>query len=182
MTKRDKIIRDLVGRYPSSLFIPVGKEERNLFAIVDVWDFAKLFVLRWGVRQAGRSGHYAHLVEPKAPPIAMHRMIIRPPNGLICDHINGNGLDNRRINLRSCTIGQNNLNRRPSRNSDSGVSGVQLRDTRDGPFYFVTMSVDGRMTKLGKFRTFDEACAVRYAAEIEHHGEFRHQPQKGEYL
>lgn len=44
--------------------------------------------------------------------IDLHRMIMNPPEGMVVDHIDGNKLDNSRVNLRVCTHSQNNLNRR----------------------------------------------------------------------
>jgi hypothetical protein len=43
-------------------------------------------------------------------PSGMHRFIMNTPKGLYTDHINHNGLDNRRVNLRIVTASQNQLN------------------------------------------------------------------------
>tara|TARA_R110002020_G_scaffold381765_2_gene592662 strand:+ start:616 stop:1197 length:582 start_codon:yes stop_codon:yes gene_type:complete len=44
--------------------------------------------------------------------ILLHREIMNTPKGLVTDHLNGNGLDNRRANLRVCTNRENQINRR----------------------------------------------------------------------
>ena len=54
----------------------------------------------------------------------MHRYILNLKKGDMIDHINGNGLDNRRSNLRICTHTQNQANRRLSKNNTSGYKGV----------------------------------------------------------
>ena len=42
--------------------------------------------------------------------VTMHRFLLKPKIGILIDHINGNGLDNRRSNLRECNSTQNNAN------------------------------------------------------------------------
>ena len=54
----------------------------------------------------------------------MHRLIINVPQEMQTDHINRNGLDNRRENLRICTQMQNNQNCKPHKNSSSIFKGV----------------------------------------------------------
>ena len=80
------------------------------FAIVDEIDFASLSKHKWyyhkgyAVRKIKQDG--------KQRTIYMHRVILKPPVGLESDHLNGNGCDNRRCNLRSCTHSQNLRNSR----------------------------------------------------------------------
>lgn len=55
----------------------------------------------------------------------MHRVILNTPKGMESDHINGDGLDNRRCNLRICTTSQNQQNQQTqSRIKSSGFKGV----------------------------------------------------------
>lgn len=56
--------------------------------------------------------------------LRLHRLIMNPPKGMMIDHINGDGLDNRRENLRVCTNAENQRNARLSSRNKSGYKGV----------------------------------------------------------
>lgn len=56
--------------------------------------------------------------------ILMHRLILNAEKGQQVDHINGNGLDNRRNNLRFVTQSQNMMNAKKRRNTTSKYKGV----------------------------------------------------------
>lgn len=88
-------------------FIPLTKGK---VAIVDVEDYEWLSEHKWWTSTKS-SGFYACRQENNAK-IYMHRIIIKAPQGLFVDHIDRNGLNNRRSNLRLCTISQNIRNRR----------------------------------------------------------------------
>jgi len=92
--------------------IPLTQGE---FAIVDPEDYAHLAKYRWHLAKSP-SGSYAtrwhrakHSKQRKK--IWMHRQVISVPSGMVCDHINRNGLDNRKANLRPATLSQNLCNR-----------------------------------------------------------------------
>jgi hypothetical protein len=68
-------------------------------------------------------------------------------NGLEVDHINMDGLDNRRANLRICTHQENNLNKKISRNNTSGYKGVSWDKWHKKWRSYI--SVNGKMIRLG---------------------------------
>ena len=80
------------------------------YAIVDADNYEWLMQWKWSYRDgyAKRSVHIPMAAGlRKQVPITMHGVILPPCNGLVPDHINGNGLDNRRENLRLATQQQN---------------------------------------------------------------------------
>ena len=86
--------------------------------------------------------------------LSMHVLLMGRP---MVDHINHNGLDNRRSNLRSATHAQNNANQRPRKGGASQYKGVYLKK-KTGKWR-ARIKVDGRDLHLGYF--FDEAAAAR---------------------
>jgi hypothetical protein len=63
--------------------------------------------------------------------ILMQRLILDAPEGIEVDHLNGNGLDNRRANLRRVTVQQNRQKRNRGRNTQTGFKGVTF-DKKSG--------------------------------------------------
>jgi hypothetical protein len=57
-------------------------------------------------------------------PTPLHRYILNAQDGQIVDHINRDKLDNRRVNLRFCTVGQNACNSKMRKDNTSGYRGV----------------------------------------------------------
>ena len=92
------------------------------FAIVDAEDYERLSRHKWcAAKSNGR--FYAQRTE-NGRTIKMHREIMNPPPGMVCDHKNHNTLDNRKSNLRICTVSQNQQNRLPSTGGTSQYKGV----------------------------------------------------------
>ncbi|KKM14674.1 hypothetical protein LCGC14_1703720, partial [marine sediment metagenome] len=91
------------------------------FAIVDDDIFDYLSQWKW-YAQKDRNTFYALrnvVVKGKAKTIRMHRQILNSKKGQQTDHLNGNGLDNRRCNLRICTRSQQAMNTKKRRNCTS---------------------------------------------------------------
>ena len=112
--------------------IPLSQQDRRnkrntgLVTLVDDEDYEWLNQWRWtAVSTHRRNGGYAMRVE-KGRTILMHRMVLNAPAGVEVDHVNGNGLDNRRSNLRLATHAQGMANRRRFKNSKSGFKGVHF--------------------------------------------------------
>lgn len=94
---------------------------------------------------------------------------LEPGDPLVADHINGNPLDNRRINLRVCTHQQNMLNRRMNRNNTTGFKGV----TQVGPNrWAAAIAMNGCCHYLGVYDSPEKAHAVYCEAAVWLHGEF----------
>jgi hypothetical protein len=74
------------------------------------------------------------------------------------DHKNGNGLDNRRSNLRSATHQENNRNRRLQSNNTSGFKGVHWETCTQK--WRASIKISGRQIRLGRFKVVEEAARV----------------------
>jgi hypothetical protein len=146
---------------------------QGLQAIVDDEDREYLCKSKWHVlREHDRC--YAGRTEPningKHVAILMHREIMKTPKGMDVDHINGDGLDNRRINLRNCTRSQNLMNKKVGERNTSGYKGVCLDAVRKKWRSYIF--VGGKQEFLGRHGTPIEAAQTYNAAAMKHFGEF----------
>ena len=89
---------------------------RGKVALVDDDDFEYINKYKWCVYICNGMP-YAKRGKNKKTEL-MHRVIMNPPSDMQIDHINGNGLDNRRINLRIVTSRQNQQNRHQIKSSN----------------------------------------------------------------
>lgn len=101
--------------------------------------------------------HYAR--SSGTSPVLMHRLILDPPKHLSVDHINGDGLDNRRLNLRLSTHAENMRNRKKHKHSTSRFKGIYF-DKRFGRYYAVLICSGKRIR--GNRRVTDVDAARDY--------------------
>lgn len=94
---------------------------------------------------------------------SIHREVMNPRNGEFIDHINRNGLDNRKSNLRIVTKAINNQNRKLSQNNTSNVNGVCWH--KGTKKWSVEISVENKSKYIGIFDTFQDAVKVRKLVE-----------------
>ena len=140
---------------------------RGYVAIVDDEDFDWLTQWSWHVARAPRGGLYAARSRTIPGPKKMHQLLIEAPKGCVPDHRNGNGLDNRRENLRVATRSQNAMNKR-IRAGVSGFRGVTPNKRR----WMAKIRVSGRHHYLGNFATAAEAARAYDSAARALHGPF----------
>ncbi len=89
------------------------KLTRGLVAIIDEEDAERVCQYKWTAKQ-GQGTNYAHR-GINGTSITLHRFILSAKRGEMIDHVNGNGLDNRKANLRFCSNGQNRANSKKQR-------------------------------------------------------------------
>lgn len=104
--------------------------------------------------------------------VYMHRLIMDTPDGMVADHINGDGLDNREKNLRNCTQRQNMLNKRVQTNSLTGIKGVRWNKKKNR--YEPNITVHGKKIYLGRFERIEQAEKAYKEAAIKYFGEYAH--------
>jgi len=102
--------------------------------------------------------------------VGMHRLITGAGKGVLVDHHNGHGLDNRRRNLRLCTYGQNRANSVNDRKLPKGV--YARRQRTGGTVYRAQIRHAKHLTNLGTYTTIEEAAAAYVKAAPIFHGEF----------
>ena len=137
-------------------------------AIVDDQDFEWLSRWKWCYCKG-----YAVRKAPKGSPrviLHMHRVIAETPMGMFTDHINGNGLDNRRSNLRNATYRQSAANVRKQKDRSSKYKGV----TWYAPLskWKSHIRTQGTEIHLGYFDDEKEAGYIYDQVAISFHGEF----------
>lgn len=98
--------------------------------------------------------------------------LMKPPAGMVVDHINRDPLDNTRRNLRVCTPEQNGRNLTRRFTASNPALGVSLGKRCKSKPYRAKIYLKGRSLSLGYFATVDEASAAYAAAARQHYGEF----------
>src|SRR5260221_646315 len=138
----------------------IDEEDRELVAGFR-WRILKLKTLRYVHAWRGSQHFY------------LHRLILGAPSSLQVDHINGDGLDNRRSNLRLATRSQNLANRgseHRKKGKTSRFKGVYFVK-RDGN-WGATIHVNRKTRALGQFAKEEDAAAAYDLAALEIWGSF----------
>lgn len=141
--------------------------------LLDDEDFLEVSQFNWHVLRKPHYTSYAVrniFIDGRWTSFLMHRMILRVNPDQHIDHIDGNGLNNTRANLRIATRGQNMRNTRHHRNNTSGFRGVCF--DRQHQKYRASIRTDGRLKYLGLFLTPEEAHMAYCAAAKVFHKEF----------
>jgi hypothetical protein len=122
------------------------KLTQGKYALVDKEDYDWLSQYNWHAEKGHKNVWYARRLKS----VRMHRVILKAKPGEIVDHINMNGLDNRRKNLRIVSKSENNRNQ--SLRSDKKTSkykGV----SKVGNRYQARIKTNGKESYLGLYKT-----------------------------
>lgn len=153
-------------------FLPLTKGE---VALVDEDTYLKESQYKWTLKETKykKYAYRQHLQEDKLVQVLLHRAITGCPKGKCVDHINGNGLDNRRVNLRICTPSQNLSNINAHKDKKYPLpKGVGFKKDRKTNPYVAQIMQNGKMHYLGVFPTAEEAHLAYKIKAIELYGEF----------
>src|SRR3990167_6612505 len=133
--------------------------------LFDLDDLALVSGLGW----SASGGGYAK-AKTGGKVVRMHQLIANCPEGMEIDHINGNGLDNRRSNLRVCEHKQNCFNQRAANKNHTGLKGVSWHK-RD-KVWQANIGVGGKTIYLGRFVNPADAALAYNIAAVRHFGEY----------
>lgn len=146
---------------------------RGQVAVIDASDVSLIAGRKWHA-QRGPHTWYAAANETapdgKRTLVRMHRLIIGAAPDVVVDHIDSNGLNCRRHNLRVATHAENMRNRRIGVNNTSGFKGVHWH-RRKGQ-WMAQIRVDTRNVYLGMFTDPVEAHRAYCHAAVKYHGDF----------
>lgn len=134
----------------------------NKSVLVDRKDFEKLINYKWTYKD-GYAVRFVGKVRNGRKCLYMHRSILDASKGMEVDHINGDGLDNRRSNLRLCTRKENSRNTKIHKHNTSGYKGV-VRYYRGGKLtgkWLAQIIVDGKKIYGNSYKR-KEAAAKAY--------------------
>jgi len=142
-------------------------------AIIDDVDYAELSKYKWYARLEGKVYYAQRGVKKsngKRTIQRMHRFLMNPSVGIGVDHIDGNGLNNQRSNLRLCNQSENCRNQRAVRGGSSKYKGVdwfKLLNKWRAKIY-----VNHKSVHLGVFASEEDAASAYNNTAVKYFGEF----------
>jgi hypothetical protein len=145
------------------------------YAKVDPADYERLRKYEW-LAWKGKNRFYARRRVPtgiakKEKLVYMHQMVIKVPDGMVTDHINHEGMDNRSANLRAATKAQNLCNRKKFAGSSSskykGVCWLKRHHKWEA-----CITLKNKKIYLGCSRDEIEAAKAYVRAAKKYHGDF----------
>ena len=140
-------------------------------ALIDDEDAPRILAHKWTAHRnpkRRREVWYAVRYVGRAS-IQMHREILNAPDGMEVDHINGDGLDNRKVNLRLATRAQNLRNtHRPK--GRAGYRGIYWHGRNR--MYHASIRHEGKKHSLGYYYDAEQAARAYDHAAYHLHGEF----------
>ena len=150
----------------------ISKKYKNLVAIVDDEDYEYLNKFQWYAEKRFDRYYARRFTNSNGKIIRkyMHKDIIKTTKDI--DHINRNGLDNQKANLRICSRSENNMNRIKSKNKSSSYKGVCFNNKRFPSPWRTYINIHSKRIVLGYFKSEIEAAKVYDKKAKELFGEF----------
>jgi len=139
---------------------------RGKSTLIDKKDLQLITGHNWRTQSCGGRWYAAGSVGKEV--VLLHRFITNAPSDMEVDHIDGNGLNNTRANIRICTHAQNMANRKLSKNSRTGFNGVSVFGKR----YRAFIEVRGEKIYLGSFGNKIFAAKAYNRAAYKYFGQY----------
>lgn len=145
-------------------------------ALVDDEDYELINQFHWSEVHKGKTSYavrFHRIGDGKQLSIYMHRVIMNAKTGELVDHIKGNGLDNRKSELRRCCKKDNQRNRPGAcKGSSSCYLGVSWSSERRK--WVAQIGIGDTHIGIGRFDREEDAAYAYNLAAAEHFGEFAH--------
>ena len=137
--------------------------------LVDDEDFKWLNTQKWCCLYGRKKYKYAQ----RGNGVLMHRIILNAQKGQYVDHIDGNGLNNQRSNLRICTNAQNLWNGKNHKDGSSRYKGVcRAWGRQNWQGWHAQIQIHGEKIHLGDYDSEIDAAHAYNKAALKHFGEF----------
>jgi len=146
------------------------KLNKGFIALVDDEDYEYLNQWHWTAQECGLT-FYARREFNGDKKIFMHRIIINVPIELEVDHIDHNGLNNQKSNLRICTHIQNSWNQTSNRGK-SKYKGVLIIEKNNHTYIAAQIRYKGKKYHLGHFASEADAAIEYNEAAKKYFGSF----------
>lgn len=156
--------------YSSIAFVPVFSSKHGInFTKIDAEDYEKVKDFRWYL-ETRRNRKYAVCSNPHK---RMNRFLLNVSDkSKIVDHISGDGLDNRKSNLRICTNQQNVSNCGFTKGRKCKGVAFDKRPHRRIKPWIAQITVSRKHMWLGNFETKEQAMDAYDQAAVKYFGEF----------
>jgi hypothetical protein len=140
--------------------------------ILDDEDYIRVSKYKWHYAEYMPGKGYAKTKNKGEGPalLRMHRFILGLSGNEKVDHINGDGLDNRKDNLRIVNQSQNMMNTGVRSTNTSGFKGV-CYDKRWSN-WLAHVWKDGKQIYIGSFKEKEDAARAYNEAAKKYHGEY----------
>jgi len=144
------------------------KDREPVYTMVDDGDYELLNQWSWRFRDNGYTKYAFRVIKFKCNYVVihMHRFLLHTPEQLQVDHIDGNGLNNQRNNIRNCTFQENILNKK--HHGKSKYTGVCYNGKNIRSVIFV----NNKQLHLGYYKSEEDAALAYNCAALTYFGQF----------
>lgn len=133
---------------------------------VDVEDLDTVLCRSWYISNRG----YVASSKTHGGVVYLHKLLVNAKDNEIVDHIDRNKLNNRKENLRACTLRENRFNKSKRSDNTSGFTGVAWNQR--AKMWQSYIAKDHKMIHLGSYKSYADAVWARYNAEVKHFGTY----------